>query len=150
MEPVAGLHITFLFRNAKRSYQDRIKPWNIGIDQSSGFCKRLSYESVRRPRTPKTHHRRGAIRLSNCPSPGITLRCNHSTSHLWIEDREGLLFFRDLGGRFRAFLGSRHIFRARAKHRFLRLNFIICSVSWAGRVFVNNFLVSKRQALILR
>ena len=33
MEPVVCALITFLFRNAKRSYQDRTKPWHIGIDQ---------------------------------------------------------------------------------------------------------------------
>ena len=33
------------------------------------------------------------------------------------------MFFRHLGGRFRAYLGSRDAFRAPAKHRFLRLKF---------------------------
>ena len=42
-----------------------------------------------------------------------------------IEDRGGLLFFRDLGGRFRAYLGSRNVFGAQAKCRFLRLTFVI-------------------------
>ena len=49
---------------------------------------------------------------------------------MYIEDREGLLFFRDLGGRFRACLGSRHAVRARAKHRFVRQHFINLSVPW--------------------
>ena len=95
MEPVAGLHITFLFWNAQRSYQDRTKPWHIGIDQSWGFLKRLPCANARRPRTRETHNRRRRSLSWIVPSPGIILRCNHSTGHLWIEDREGLLFFRN-------------------------------------------------------
>ena len=46
-----------------------------------------------------------------------------STNHICIEAREGLVFFRNPGGRFRAFLGPRNAFRAPAKHRFLRHKF---------------------------
>ena len=44
---------------------------------------------------------------------------------MWIEGWECLLFVKDLGARFRAYLGSRSVFLAQAKHRFSRLEFII-------------------------
>ena len=39
---------------------------------------------ARRPRKPKSHHQREALSTSNRPCPGITLRCNHSTSHVGL------------------------------------------------------------------
>ena len=38
-----------------------------------------------------------------------------------VEDRDGLLFFRHLGARFRAYLGSRNAFLFQAKHEFWRM-----------------------------
>ena len=94
VEPVAGLHITFLFRNAKRSFQDRTKPWHTGIDQAWGFLKRWPCANVRRPRTRETYHRRKRCSSWRSPSPGITLRCNHSTSHMnsYVERRKAMKF----------------------------------------------------------
>ena len=150
MKKLACLFITLSIRNVESSYSQRIKPWPIWIDQSWRFFISGPQSRANRPRTSIFYQTPAAKSSSKLPSPGITLRCNHSTSHLWIEDREGLLFFRNPGGRFRAFLGSGHAFRARAKHRFLRQNFINFSVSWTGCWVAYNFLISKRQALISR
>ena len=82
MKPFAWSLITFLFRNGEAWEQDRTKPWWIGVDRSWHFLKLIIFKTTDRPRTPKTHHRRRAIWFSNRPWLGITLRCNHSTSHL--------------------------------------------------------------------
>ena len=91
-------------RRALISRQDQAMTyWSCLIysDFNSGACAMAG-----RPRTSKTHHRRKPLSSNNYPSPGITLRCNHSTSHLnetWarrkaLKSRQRAIFI-DLEGR---------------------------------------------------
>ena len=82
MEKLAWFSITLSIRNVESSYSQRIKPWPIWVDQSWGFFILGPQQRADRPRTSIFHNRPAACSLSNCPSLGITLRCNHSTSHI--------------------------------------------------------------------
>ena len=82
MKKLACLFIILSIRNVESSYSQSIKPWPIWIDQSWGFFIYDPQPRSNRPRTPIFYESPAVKSSSKLPSPGITLRFNHPTSHI--------------------------------------------------------------------